>query len=42
MFKYFYTTTGTGTSVANSKRFGKEIGKELKDANVDGVIMTST
>ena len=42
VFKYFYTTTGTGTSVANAKRFGKEIGQELKDANVDGVIMTST
>ena len=42
VFKYFYTTTGTGTSVANARRFGKEIGKELKDAKVDGVIMTST
>ena len=42
VFKYFYTTTGTGTSVANAKRFGKEIGQELKDAKVDGVIMTST
>lgn len=42
VFKYFYTTTGTGTSVANAKRFGKEIGQELKDAHVDGVIMTST
>lgn len=29
-------------SVANAKRFGKEIGQELKDANVEGVIMTST
>lgn len=39
---WFYTTTGTGTSVANSVRFGKEIGKELKEAGVDGVILTST
>ena len=42
VFKNFYTTTGTGTSVANSVKFGKEIGKELKEAGVDGVILTST
>lgn len=42
IYKYFYTTTGTGTSVANAKRFGVEIGKELYEAKVDGVIMTST
>lgn len=40
--EYFYTTTGTGTSVGNAITFGKEIGKELKDAGVDGVILTST
>ena len=38
----FYTTTGTGTSVGNSIKFGKEIGAELKAAGVDGVILTST
>lgn len=38
----FYTTTGTGTAVGNSIIFGKEIGKELKEAGVDGVILTST
>ncbi|MGF7109614.1 glycine reductase [Treponema pedis] len=42
IYKYFYSTTGTGTSVGNSVKFGKEIGKELSDAGVDGVIMTST
>lgn len=42
VYEYFYTTTGTGTSVANAQRFGREIGKELKEQNVDGVIMTST
>ena len=42
VYKYFYTTTGTGTSVGNSVKFGEEIGKELSDAGVDGVIMTST
>lgn len=39
---WFYTTTGTGTAVGNSIHFGKEIGKELKEAGVDGVILTST
>ena len=34
--------TGTGTSVANAERFGKEIGEELKKAGVDAVILTST
>lgn len=38
----FYTTTGTGTSVGNSVKFGSEIGAELKEAGVDGVILTST
>lgn len=42
VYKYFYSTTGTGTSVANSIKFGAEIGKELKEAGVDGVILTST
>ena len=38
----FYTTTGTGTAVANAERFGKEIGEELKKAGVDAAILTST
>jgi betaine reductase len=42
VYDYFYTTTGTGTSVGNAIKFGKEIGKELKKAQVDGVILTST
>lgn len=42
VFDFFYTTTGTGTSVSNAVKFGTEIGKELKDAGVDGVILTST
>lgn len=42
VFQYFYTTTGTGTAVGNSIKFGSEIGKELKEAGVDGVILTST
>lgn len=42
VYEYFYTTTGTGTAVGNSIKFGTEIGKELKEAGVDGVILTST
>lgn len=42
VYKYFYTTTGTGTSVGNALKFGKEIGKELAEAGVDAAIMTST
>lgn len=42
VFEYFYTTTGTGTSVGNAIKFGTEIGKELREAGVNGVILTST
>ena len=42
VYNYFYTTTGTGTAVGKSVEFGEEIGKELSEAGVDGVIMTST
>ena len=42
VYQCFYTTTGTGTSVANGRRFGTEIGRELKEAGVDGVLLTST
>jgi len=38
----FYTTTGTGTAVSFAERFGREIGEDLKKANVDAVILTST
>lgn len=42
VYPYFYTTTGTGTAVANSVTFGQEIGQELKNAEVSGAILTST
>ena len=42
VYDYFYTTTGTGTAVGKSVEFGTEIGKELSEAGVDGVILTST
>ena len=42
VYDMFYTTTGTGTAVGNSVKFGAEIGKELSEAGIDGVILTST
>jgi glycine reductase complex component B subunit gamma len=42
VYDYFYITTGTGTSVGNSIKFGMEIGKELMEAGVDAAILTST
>lgn len=42
LHRYFYTTTGNGTSVANSKAFAAEFAQELKNDGVDAVILTST
>lgn len=42
LHRYFYTTVGNGTSVANSKAFAAEFAKELKADGVDAVILTST
>jgi len=42
LHRYFYTTVGNGTAVANAKKFAEEIGKELKEDGVDAVILTST
>ena len=43
VYDTYYVTTGTGTAVANAKKFGEEIGKELSELGcIDGVILTST
>lgn len=42
LHKYFYSTVGNGTSVANSKKYATEIAKELKADGIDAVILTST
>lgn len=42
LYKYFYSTTGNGTAVANAKAFAAEMGKELTAEGVDAVILTST
>ena len=39
---YWYATVGNGTSVANSKKFAADIARQLKDDNVQAVILTST
>jgi glycine reductase len=39
---FFYTTTGNGTPVADSTRFGREIAAELCDAGVEAVLLSGT
>lgn len=42
LYKYFYSTVGTGTTQAEAARMAQEIVVELKETKVDGVIMIST
>ena len=42
LHKKFYSTAGAVCVVANIKKMGQAIAKELKDAGVSGVILTST
>lgn len=42
LHRYFYTTVGNGTSVANSKAFAAKFAQELVADGVDAVILTST
>lgn len=42
LYKYYYSTVGNGTSVANSKAYGAKIAAELRNDGVDAVILTST
>lgn len=42
LHQYFYSTTGNGTSVANSKAFAAEFSQELIADGVNAVILTST
>jgi glycine reductase complex component B subunit gamma len=42
LYRYFYSTVGNGTSVANAKKFGAQIVKELVADGVNAVILTST
>lgn len=42
VFKYFYTTVGTGTTQAEASKMGKAIAEELNANGIKAVIMTST
>jgi len=42
LYKYYYSTVGNGTSVANSKAFASQIAGELRNDGVQAVILTST
>ncbi len=42
LHEYFYSTVGTGTTEAEASRMAKEILVHLKEAEVNGIIMTST
>lgn len=42
LHRYFYTTTGNGTAVKNSKEFAEKIAAELIADGVQAVILTST
>lgn len=42
LYPYFFTTTGCATFVENSRKIGKGIARELKEAGVTGAILTST
>lgn len=42
LHKYFYTTVGNGTSVANAKKFSETFAKELVKDGVQAVVLTST
>lgn len=42
LHKYFYSTVGNGTSVANSKAYASKIATELINDGVEAVILTST
>ncbi len=42
IYKYFFTTCGIGTKIADSINIGEGIAKELLQNNVNGAILTST
>lgn len=42
VYKYFYSTVGTGTTQAEAARMGREIAEELKNDGISAAILTST
>jgi glycine reductase len=42
IYPYYFATVGNGTAVANAKRFGQAIARELKAADVRAVVLVAT
>ena len=42
VYKYFFSTVGTGTTQAEASRMGKEIARVLKKDGIRAAILTST
>ncbi len=42
IYDHYYVTVGNTTAVSSAVRYGDKIGKELREAGVDAVILTST
>lgn len=42
LYPYFYTTAGNGMAVTAARRIGEDIAKELKEAEVDAVLLVAT
>ena len=42
LYNYFFSTTGNGNPLENSRRLGREMAERLKKDGVTGVIVTST
>lgn len=42
LFPYYFSTTGVVTTLDNARKIGKNIARELKEAGVNAVILTST
>ena len=42
LHKYFYSTTGAGTTVENARKIGRKIAQEIKELGISAVIFTAT
>ena len=42
VYKYFYSTVGTGTTQAEAARMGREISDELTEAGIKVALLVST
>lgn len=42
IYDLYFSTSGVGTTVADSKRLGEEIAREMKEARVDACVMVAT